>query len=73
MLSEYFDLKDLNFKLKVCGYSILNSFCDFEFNCVKRFNIMIYFLFDDENYKMDIVLWYRVSDNEVVIMYDKVK
>lgn len=72
-LSEYFDLKVLNFKLKARGYSTLNSFRDLESHCAKRFNIMIHFLFDEENYKTDTASWYRVSDNEVATMYNKAK
>ena len=72
-LSEYFDLKDLNFKLKARSYSTLNSSSDLESHCAKRFNIVIHFLFDDEGYKTDTASWYRVSDNEVDTMYKEAR
>lgn len=73
LLSEYFDLEDLNFKLKARGYSTMNSFRDLESHCAKRFNIVIHFLFDDESYKRDTASWYRVSENEVATMYNKAR
>ena len=73
LLSEYFNLEDLNFKLKSRGYSTMNSFRDLESHCAKRFNIVIHFLFDDESYKRDTASWYRVNDNEVTTMYNKAR
>ena len=73
LLSEYFNLKDLNFKLKARGYSTLTSFRDLESHCAKRFNIVVHFLFDDESYKRDTASWYRVSDDEVATMYNKAR
>lgn len=73
LLSEYFNLEDLNFKLKARGYSTLTSFRDLESHCAKRLNIVIHFLFEDESYKRDTASWYRVSDNEVATMYNKAR
>lgn len=73
LLSEYFNVQDLNFKLKSRGYSTLSSFRDLESHCAKRFNIVVHFLFDDESYKKDTASWYRVSDGEVAAMYKEAR
>ena len=73
LLSEYFNVDDLNFKLKSRGYSTLNSFRDLESHCAKRFNIVVHFLFDDESYKKDTASWYRVSEGEVASIYKEAR
>lgn len=73
LLSEYFDLDDLNFKLKSRGYNPLNSFRAFESHCDKRFNIVVHFLFEDENSKREAALWYRISHDDVITMYKEAR
>lgn len=72
-MDEYFNMQDFNHKLKARGYSTFRSFRDLESHCAKRFNIVIHFLFNDENFKRDTALWYRVSDDEVTAMYKQAK
>lgn len=73
LLSEYFNVQDLNSKLRARGYSTLSSFRDLESHCAKRFNIVVHFLFNDEGYKKDTASWYRVSDGEVAAMYKEAR
>lgn len=72
-MDAYFDMQDLNFKLKSRGYSSSRSFRDLESHCARRFNIVLHFLFDDQNFKRDTALWYRVTDDEVTALYKQVK
>ena len=72
-LDEYFNMEDFDFKLKSRGYSTFRSFRDLESHCSKRFNIVVHFLFNDENYVRDTALWYRTTDDDVKALYKQAK
>lgn len=72
-MDEYFNVQYLNLKLYSRGYSTLRHFRDLESHCENRFNIVLHFLFQDETFKKDTALWYRVSEDEVKALYKQVK
>lgn len=73
LLSEYFNLDDLNSKLESRGYSTMRSFRDLESHCDKRFNIVVHFLFHDENYQRVTALWYRITEEKVATTYKEAR
>lgn len=73
LMDEYFDVQYFNLKLYSRGYSTLRHFRDLESHCENRFNIVLHFLFQDEAFKKDTALWYRVSEDEVKALYKQVK
>ena len=64
-LQLYFDLEQVNTKLKSNGYSTLTSFDDMAENCNRRFDVVVYFLFQDISIERDTLtytLTYELQD-----------
>ena len=63
-LQLYFDLEQVNTKLKSNGYSTLTSFEDMAENCNRRFDVVVYFLFQDISIEKDS-LKYQITKPEL--------
>ena len=63
-LQLYFDLEQVNTKLKSNGYSTLTSFADMAENCNRRFDVVVYFLFQDISIERDS-LKYQITKPEL--------
>lgn len=72
-LDTYFDVQDFNFKLESHGYSTFKRFHDLEHHCSNRFQVVVHFLFDKEDFMKNTASWYRASDAEVKAMYKQAK
>ena len=65
-LQSYFDLDQVNKKLKSNGYSTLTSFKDMAENCNRRFDVVVLFLFHVKGISMHATaLSYQISERKL--------
>lgn len=65
----YFDLRQVNDKLKSNDYSMLTSFEDMAENCNRRLNVVVHFLHHERKSIEDAVSWYRITERELQDIY----
>ena len=65
----YFDLRQVNDKLKSNGYSTLTSFAHMAESCNRRLNVVIHFLHHERKSIEDAVSWYRITERELQDIY----
>lgn len=65
----YFDLRQVNDKLKSNGYSMLTSFEDMAEDCNRRLNVVVHFLHHERKSIEDAVSWYRITERELQDIY----
>ena len=65
----YFDLRQVNNKLKTHGYSTLTSFHQMANLCNRRLNIVVHFLYHDRKSIEDASAWYRITQKYLQDIY----
>lgn len=69
----YFDLQQVNYKLKSNGYSRLTSFEHMAHFCNRRLNIAVHFLYHERKSIEDAASWYRVQKKDLQAIYTKAR